>query len=146
MQSRHAVESLPPADHEIRPIFDRLRSPALAISVNPLWPEEKPAATDVAKKEETWGIIPLPVLLYTPETRFMVAGGGIFWYNPWLGAPRKRITELQTFFTASQNQQYSFGLVAEAYFLQHRLKIMQNLDLYRQPICSGALGHTAIRN
>lgn len=122
------------------PFYIRLLLFALAITMCPLWAEEKPAAVEVPSKEETWGVIPLLVPLYTPETRFMVAGGGIFWYNPWPTAPRKRITELQTFFTASQNQQYSFGLVAEAYFLQHRLKVMQNLDIYRQPNLFWGLG------
>lgn len=100
-------------------------------------------SADVArenKKEETWGLIPLLVPLYTPETRLMVAGGGIFWYNPWVEAPRKRITEVMAFFTASQNAQYSLGLVAEVYLMQHRLKLMQNLDLYKQPNLFWGLG------
>lgn len=102
--------------------------------------EARPAEPE--KKEETWGMFPLLVPLYTPETRLMVAGGGIFWYNPWPAAPRKRISELTTFFTASQNEQYSFGLIAEAYFLQHRLKIVQNLDLYKQPYVMWGVGAT----
>jgi len=98
------------------------------------------AAEKTESKEETWGLIPLLVPLYTPETRFMVAGGGMYWLNPWPDAPRKRITEVMAFFTASQNQQYSLGLVAEVYLLQHRLKVMQNLDLYRQPNLFWGLG------
>ncbi len=94
------------------------------------------------KKEDTWGMFPLLVPLYSPETRFMVAGGGIFWYNPWPDAPRKRISELTTFFTASQNKQYSLGVIFEAYFLHHRLKVMQNLDAYKQPNLFWGIGAT----
>jgi hypothetical protein len=113
-----------------------------AAFVTSLSAEAEAKPTEPEKTEETWGMFPLLVPLYTPETRFMVAGGGIFWYNPWPGAPRKRISELTTFFTASQNQQYSFGLIAEAYFLQHRLKIMQNLDVYKQPYQMWGVGAT----
>jgi Omp85 superfamily domain len=113
----------------------------------PLYAQDlKPAAqaevTEEKKKEETWGMFPLLVPLYSPETRFMVAGGGIFWYNPWPDAPRKRISELTTFFTASQNKQYSLGVIFEAYFLRHRLKVMQNLDAYKQPNLFWGLGGT----
>ena len=98
-----------------------------------LWVQAPVTTAEPEKKEATWGMFPLVVPLYTPETRLMVAGGGIFWYNPWPGAPRKRVSELMTFFKASQNQQYGLGIIAEAYLLQHRLKIMQNLDAYQQP-------------
>jgi hypothetical protein len=105
--------------------------------------QDTPGAVNTEpKKEETWGIFPLIVPLYSPETRLMVAGGGIFWYNPWPEAPRKRISEFTTFFTASQNKQYSFGLVFEAYFLRHRLKVMQNLDAYKQPNLFWGIGPT----
>lgn len=104
--------------------------------------EKQPEVVKEEKKEETWGMFPLLVPLYSPETRFMVAGGGIFWYNPWPDAPRKRISELTTFFTASQNKQYSFGLIFEAYFFRHRLKVMQNLDMYKQPNLTWGIGPT----
>ena len=64
---------------------------ACALLVLPVTAQDTPAALAIEeKKEETWGMFPLLVPLYSPETRFMVAGGGIFWYNPWPEAPRKR--------------------------------------------------------
>jgi hypothetical protein len=102
-----------------------------AIFVTSLTAQAQTQPVEPAKKEATWGMFPLIVPLYTPETRWMIAGGGIFWYNPWPDAPRKRISELTTFFTASQNHQYSLGVIFEAYFLRHRLKVMQNLDAYK---------------
>ncbi|MBX3720436.1 MAG: BamA/TamA family outer membrane protein [Turneriella sp.] len=120
--------------------------PAFALALLatvPLATQDAPAAVNTeVKKEETWGMFPLLVPLYSPETRFMVAGGGIFWYNPWPEAPRKRISELTTFFTASQNKQYSMGLIFEAYFFRHRLKVMQNLDAYKQPNLFWGIGPT----
>ncbi|HNE18923.1 MAG TPA: BamA/TamA family outer membrane protein [Turneriella sp.] len=109
-------------------------------ATQPLLSQSQPAPAEPEKKEATWGMFPLVLPLYTPETRLMVAGGGIFWYNPWPGAPRKRVSELMTFFKASQNQQYGLGIIAEAYFLQHRLKIMQNLDAYQQPYVAWGVG------
>ncbi len=114
-----------------------------AIFVTSLTAQAQTQPVEPAKKEATWGMFPLIVPLYTPETRWMIAGGGIFWYNPWPDAPRKRISELTTFFTASQNKQYSLGVIFEAYFLRHRLKVMQNLDAYKQPNLTWGIGaHT----
>lgn len=92
-------------------------------------PEEKGASG----KRPTWGITPLVVPIYTPETRWMIAGGGMFWQNPWPEAPKKRLNEIVTFFSASQNSQYELGFFAEWYFLKHKLKIDQKLELGKEP-------------
>lgn len=97
-----------------------------------------------SSQESTWGIIPVVVPLYAPETGWKVTGGGIWWYNPGNQSEYQRLSEVMTFFSASEQGQYGLGLYMDLYFYNNKIKVSHKTEAAYEPYLFWGTGDSSL--
>lgn len=78
---------------------------------------------EIDKEKKTWGIIPVVVPFYTPETQFGVGGGMVFYRNPDPDNPKERTSQLTIGAVYTQLNQASVEMHSEQFFKQSAFKL-----------------------
>jgi len=87
----------------------------------------------IVKKKSPWGITPVIVPFYTPETRFGIAGGVIFSNLPNSDYPNQKKGHVTVGAAYTQLNQISAELVAEKFFQGDDYKLNLQFDFSKFP-------------
>lgn len=88
------------------------------------------ATTETGSK---WGVSPLLLPLYTPDTGWMIAGGGHMYYSPVQNPRRNRFSDVTAYFAYSQYEQKNLGLLSDLYFRDTKFRTPVELEFYDSP-------------
>ena len=66
--------------------------------------------------KESWGIIPVPFIIYTPETGWAGGGAAMFYYNPDPDDPEQRPSTISGSGSYTEKEQISLGIGTQSYF------------------------------
>lgn len=85
------------------------------------------------EQKSKWGISPLVLPLYTPDTGWMIAGGGHAYYSPVENPRRNRFSDVTAYFAYSQYEQKNMGLLSDLYFKDTKFRAPVELEFYNSP-------------
>jgi outer membrane protein assembly factor BamA len=98
------------------------------------------AADSAETKSENWGIVPVALPYYTPDTSIAFGTYTVLWFQ----SGESRASDLSVYGTYSIKNQLALGLLPEVYFLDERLKLSGQFEYNRYPQGFWGLGpHTA---
>lgn len=100
--------------------------------------QEVPSDQNGVPEEKHWGIVPIPVLGYSPDLGALVGGAAVVYYGPDVGIPpgsrrglRNNTATVQTFGTT--NLSFAGSIVATNYFAEDRFRLDNSLAVSRSP-------------
>ena len=92
------------------------------------------------ERGEDWGITPLPVVAYTPETAFLFGFSGLAWYQP----PENTLTNMYMFeMVYTTKKQLALRVGLEHYALEEKLKVETEVSYSLFPDSFWAIGPDA---
>ncbi|MCP4131938.1 MAG: BamA/TamA family outer membrane protein [bacterium] len=95
------------------------------------------------EKKDHWGIVPIAIPMYTPDTKFMAAGAVVYYNNPYPENPGQKPDEISVYAAYSQLHQASVGMNTERYYNGDKMKLFLEGEFSRWPDLFWGLGPNA---
>jgi hypothetical protein len=84
-------------------------------------------------REKSWGISPLPILAFTPETGFMFGAAAFFYYYPAPYSPEQKPNIINLMMDYTTKKQFEVGISTGWYFRGDKFKLLADLGFSRFP-------------